>query len=137
MQENVPFFDVTDSTYYLVDKSLKPKPQEPATIVVNEKGEVVRPKPLVEEPPLTPISEVGTSKQFKSITVSGKVPLERYTELFNYFITPFAMSGNKIDIEVKFKIKAADGSPIDESKQQYKSAKEASKQLGLNFEEES
>jgi len=79
----------------------------------------------------------GESKKYKSITVSGKVPLERYTELFNYFITPFAMSGNKIEIEVKFKIKAVDGSPIDESKQQYKSAKEASKQLGLNFEEES
>jgi hypothetical protein len=47
-----------------------------------------------------------TSKKFKSITVSGNVPLERYTELFNYFITPFAMSGNKIEIEVNFKIKS-------------------------------
>ena len=46
------------------------------------------------------------------------------------------MSGNKIEIEVKFKIQSNEGSPIDESKQQYKSAKEASKQLGLNFEEE-
>ena len=46
------------------------------------------------------------------------------------------MNGNKIDIEVNFKIKANSGSPIDESKQQYKSAKEAAKQLGLNFEEE-
>ena len=79
--------------------------------------------------------EVET-KKFKSITVSGNVPLERYTELFNYFITPFAMSGNKIDIEVSFKIKSNAGSPIDESKQQYKSAKEAAKQLGLRFEEE-
>ncbi|MBK6701488.1 MAG: hypothetical protein IPG55_16705 [Saprospiraceae bacterium] len=70
------------------------------------------------------------------MTVSGKVPLERYTELFNYFITPFAMSGNKIEIEVNFKIKSNTGSPIDESKQQYKSAKEAAKQLGLNFDEE-
>lgn len=135
LQEQVPFFDVTDSTYYLLDKSLKPKPKEPATIVVNEKGEVIPPITMVKEPEMTPMA--GVSKKFKSITVSGKVPLERYTELFNYFITPFAMSGNKIDIEVKFKIKAVDGSPIDESKQQYKSAKEASKQLGLNFEEES
>lgn len=135
LQENVPFFDVTDGTYYLLDKSLKPKPKEPATIVVNEKGEVIAPLSVVKEPEATPLA--GESKKYKSITVSGKVPLERYTELFNYFITPFAMSGNKIDIEVKFKIKAVDGSPIDESKQQYKSAKEASKQLGLNFDEES
>jgi hypothetical protein len=80
--------------------------------------------------------ENAYSKHFKSITVSGKVPLERYTELFNYFITPFAMNGNKIDIEVNFKIKSSTGNPIDESKQQYKSAKEAAKQLGLHFEEE-
>ncbi len=46
------------------------------------------------------------------------------------------MNGNKIEIEVNFKIKSNTGSPIDESKQQYKSAKEAAKQLGLNFEEE-
>lgn len=82
------------------------------------------------------LREVTASKTFKSITVSGNVPLERYTELFNYFITPFAMNGNKIEIDVKFKVKSNTGSPIDESKQQYKSAKEAAKQLGLNFEEE-
>lgn len=56
------------------------------------------------------------------------------SKFFNYFITPFAMSGNKIDIEVNFK--SSNSSPIDESKQQYKSAKEAAKHLGLNFDEE-
>ena len=58
------------------------------------------------------------------------------TELFNYFITPFAMSGNKIVIEVKFKIKSTEGSQLDETKQHYKSAKEAAKQLGLDFNED-
>ncbi|AEE54473.1 hypothetical protein [Haliscomenobacter hydrossis] len=71
-----------------------------------------------------------------ALVISGKVPLERYTELFNYFITPFAMNGNKIEIEVKYKIKASESSPLDESKQQYKSAKEAARQLGLDFWEE-
>lgn len=46
------------------------------------------------------------------------------------------MSGNKLDIEVKFKVKSTESSPIDETKQQYKSAKEAAKQLGLDFEED-
>ena len=46
------------------------------------------------------------------------------------------MNGNKIEIEVKFKIKSSEGSPLGEGKQQYKSAKEAAKQLGLNLEEE-
>lgn len=135
LQENVPFFDVTDPTYYLLDKTLKPQPQP--TIVVNDKGEVVTPPSLVKEPPMSTTPESGAAKQFKSLTVSGNVPLERYTELFNYFIVPFATTGNKIEIEVKFKIKSGQSSPIDESKQQYKSAKEASKQLGLKFEEES
>lgn len=62
--------------------------------------------------------------------------LERYVELFNYFITPLAMNGYKIDIEMKFKIKFSVTNQLDESTQQYKSAKEAAKQLGLNFEEE-
>jgi hypothetical protein len=46
------------------------------------------------------------------------------------------MSGNKIHIEVSFKITSTDASPIDETRQQYKSAKEAARQLGLKFEEE-
>ena len=139
-QESVPFFDVTDITYWLVDKSLKPRPQHTIQSTSDDKARVTGPHSLVNETPITPGNdgtvETTTSKGFKSITVSGNVPLERYTELFNYFITPFAMSGNKIEIEVKFKIKSNTNSPIDESKQQYKSAKEAAKQLGLRFEEE-
>jgi hypothetical protein len=42
-QESVPFFDVTDITYWLVDKSLKPQPQQPTAPVINDKGEVVTP----------------------------------------------------------------------------------------------
>ena len=116
------------------------QPQAPAAPVINDKGEVVTSIPQVNEDPVTPADngteEITTSKKFKSITVSGNVPLERYTELFNYFITPFAMNGNKIEIEINFKIKSNTSSPIDESKQQYKSAKEAAKQLGLKFDEE-
>lgn len=137
-QEAVPFFDVNDITYWLVDKSLKPQPQ--TLPLVKDNGEIVTPIPKVNEDPGSiadnGAEETTTSKKFKSIRVSGNVPLERYTELFNYFITPFAMNGNKIEIEVNFKIKSNASSPIDESKQQYKSAKEAAKQLGLNFEEE-
>lgn len=139
-QESVPFFDVNDITYWLVDKSLKPQPQQTTTQTSNDSNTVVTPVSQVNEPPVNTGNDskddTGASKKFKSITISGNVPLERYTELFNYFITPFAMNGNKIEIEVNFKIKSNTGSPIDESKQQYKSAKEAAKQLGLNFEEE-
>lgn len=139
-KESIPFFDVTDMTYWLVDKSLRPQPSQPTTQIINETEQVVPQSPQQKANPDTPSNneteEIVSTKKFKSISVSGNVPLERYTELFNYFITPFAMSGNKIEIEVNFKIKSNTNSPIDESKQQYKSAKEAAKQLGLKFDEE-
>lgn len=88
--------------------------------------------------PISPETQPGAStiKRLSAISISGKVPLEKYTELFNYFITPFAMSGNKIEIEVNFKIKSSQSSPLDESKPLYKSAKEAARQLGMDFGEE-
>jgi hypothetical protein len=139
-QESVPFFDVSDVTYWLVDKSLKPKVHAVELATSDHIVNIGISRP-VNEPPIQPISgnnpEHGFSlKKFDSITISGNVALERYTELFNYFISPFAMNGNKIDIEVKFKIKSTASSTIDESKQQYKSAKEAAKQLGLKFDED-
>ena len=135
ISENIPFFDITDSTYWLIDKSKVPAPPAPPTgggtgggNGGDDGGGGTGP-----EPPNGPSAEI---KQFSSITISGKVPLERYTELFNYFIVPFATLGNKIDIEVLFKIKATEASPLDETKQQYKNAKEAAKQLGLDLTEE-
>lgn len=140
LKESVPYFDVTEASYWLVDKSLKPAPKPEPLPNPEVPGQPEGKKDEAQEPgtPQKPDSdqEQNTVKKFKSITVSGKVPLERYTELFNYFITPFAMSGNKIDIEVSFKINSNTASPIDESKQQYKSAKEAARQLGLGFDEE-
>ena len=139
-QENIRFFDVTDITYWLVDKSMKPAPKQEEVTTIPPTSENIQTGTSVVSQP-TSASETITEpenevRSFKSIIVSGSVPLERYTELFNYFITPFAMNGNKIEIEVNFKIKSSTGSPIDESKPQYKSAKEAAKQLGLRFEEE-
>jgi len=137
-KEIVPYFEVTNNSYYLLDKSLKPVPviPEPTTpdgkIPEGDGGTCP-----VDEPKGGKMGEKpDTIKKFKSITVSGKVPVEKYHELFTCFITPFAMSGNKLDIDVKFKIKSTESSPLDETKQQYKNAKEAAKQLGLEFEED-
>jgi hypothetical protein len=138
LKENVPFLDVNDPNYWLVDKSLKPAEATTAPGV----GTVLAPAPVSgTEPPAKekeaePEKGAAQAREFKSITISGGVPLERYTELFNYFITPFAMSGNKIEIRVNFKISSTDNSPLTESRQQYKNAKEAAKQLGLDFNED-
>lgn len=138
-QENVPFFDATNDSYWLLDKSLRPKPEPSLTATKDEKTTHTGEKKYDEDEKDHPDREIKDEplvKKLSSITISGKVPLEKYTELFNYFITPFAMSGNKLDIEVKFRIKSTENSPLDETKQQYKNAKEAAKQLGLEFEED-
>lgn len=131
LKENVPFLEVNDTNYWLVDKSLKPA------------QETVMPKPSPEPggdgttviTPPDPKPEV-TGKEFKSITISGKVPLEHFHELFQCFIAPFAPNGNKVDIQVSFKISSTENNVLAESKPQYKNAKEAAKQLGLDFGEE-
>ena len=136
LKESVPYFDVTDNTYWLADKSLKPIPETiPKTVGTEDSGsgQVVYPE---VHTPQSSLNEPDPIKKIKAITVSGKVPLERYTELFNYFITPFAMSGNKIDIVVSFRIISNAGNPMDESRQQYKNTKEAARQLKLDFNEE-
>jgi hypothetical protein len=133
-KEAVPFFDVNDITYWLVDNSLKPKEET-----------VGEPKPPILTPPLPgvepPIIDKGpdipgnSPKKFKSITISGNIKDKLiYTQLMNYFIVPF--KDNNIEIDVTFKIASTPNMQIDESKQQYKSAKEAAKQLGLDFKEE-
>jgi hypothetical protein len=134
--EPVPMFDVTDTVYWLTDKSEKPAPAPVATeqSTIAPAYSVTIPSGNSEEAP--PVSTDTPAKGYRHITISGKVPLDHYHELFNYFITPFAMSGNRIDIEVSFTIHSAAANPLDESKQQVKNAKEAARQLGLRVEGE-
>ncbi|TRX01375.1 DUF499 domain-containing protein [Flavobacterium gawalongense] len=129
--EIVPFFDLNDTSYWLVDKSQKPAP-EPAAVPEPTLGGTI-PTPttgVVNEPP------PGTTetKKVNSISVSGKVPLEQYTQLFQSFIMPLAQ--NNIEIEIRIKGKSTTAKPLSESSQEYKIVKESAKQLGLNFEED-
>lgn len=138
-QEQVPFFDVLDSNYWLADPADRPVPKPPPTDSSPTEPGAPNPDPvpsgqgLPQDPEPTP---PGTPRVFKSVTVSGKIPVENYAELFNYFIGPFSMQGNKIDIEIKFTIRSNASNPLDESKPQYKNVKVAAKQLGLRVEEE-
>lgn len=134
-KESIPFFDVSDETYWLVDKTKIPS-QGSSGSVTSPGGAPSSPNP-VTSPSGTPVPASGAPvKQFKSLTISGKVPLENYTDLFSSFINPFVSIGNKVDIEINFSIKSTQSSPIDESMQQFKNAKESASQLGLNFAEE-
>ncbi len=138
LKEDVPFLDVADENYWLVEKTLKP-----AIEIIKSGNETTEPNPPTGEASGNesgdidnPTPPIGKVKEFKSITVSGKVALEHFHELFSCFIAPFAPNGNKVEVQVNFKIISTEANPLTESKQQYKSAKEAAKQLGLNFETE-
>lgn len=139
LSEEVLGFNIEDDNYWLLDKSKKPVPQ-PMTPPTGESGPTVVDNLITGEGSIrtgtdgsgsAPTEEVV--KAFHALIVQGKVPVERYTELFNYFIAPFTQSGNRVEIEMKFRIVSTAGSPLDESKPLYKNAKEAAKQLGLGF----
>jgi hypothetical protein len=141
-QETIPFFDIEDTTYWLVEKSLRPSIQ---TNAESQQAEFIesgssggQPRPFNEPSGVVstlqePIVNSET-KPFKSITISGKVPFESYTQLFSSFIMPLAQ--NNIEIEIKIKAKSTQAKPLTDTSQEYKIVKESATQLGLNFEEE-
>ena len=143
-KESVPFLDVDDDSLWLVDKSKAFVKQEPASFSNTSIGSTVSGTASRDEFSSLMVSDQGDeqdvsheTKRFRILTVSGSLPsIEKYTDLFNYFIGPFLMNGNKVEIDVKFRIKSTEVNPLVENMPQYKSAKEAAKQLGLDFEEE-
>lgn len=141
-QEKVPLFDVNDDTYWLVDKSLYTKPEP---IPANPKSEVPEngssPTSMVDINPQsqnnpTPSLPVSTqqSKSFKSITISGKVDVANYSQIFSSFVNPLV--ANQVEIEIRIKGKSTQSNPITETSSQYQITKESAKQLGLRLEVE-
>lgn len=135
-QEASFYFDVSDLNYWLVDKSIvnkslveTPESANPTVEVHEEGGNTFAPASTNDG-----TSAIVSPKLFKSVTISGKIPIERYTDLFASFVVP--LKNNQLEIEVKFKGKSTNLYPIEESSQIYKIIKESAKQLGLNLEEE-
>lgn len=136
LSEDVPFFDVTDVTYWLVDKTLKTKVEEEKQTnnfsPSNNPAKVDEPE-IGGNPNIPPIDN-NSPKIFKSVCISGKIPLENYTQIFNSFIMPLAQ--NNIEIEIRIKGKSTTAKPLTETSQVYQIIKESAKQLGLKIEEE-
>ena len=64
------------------------KVEVPVIAPENKSNEtIVAPQPSDDEVEKTPDPTGKTTRGFKSITISGKVSLDRYSELFNYFIS--------------------------------------------------
>lgn len=123
---------MSDRQYWLVDKSVLPKreePTQPETPSTN--NDVPTTDSSAGQSSETPTASI---RKFKSIKVSGKVPVEQWTQLFSSFIVP--LNQNNLEIDVSFKAKSTSAKPLDESAQIYKVVKESAQQLGLKLEEE-
>jgi len=128
--EQVPFFDVTSPDYYLADKSLYAQ-EEPAPAPVPPPSD---PKPYPgekndEEAPDE--AEEGPVKTYKSVTISGKVDVSNYNQVFSSFIYPLMNNGVEVTIAIKGKNNAA--APLAENSKQIKITRESASQLGLDF----
>ncbi|WP_426491248.1 DUF499 domain-containing protein [Hymenobacter sp. 102] len=133
--ELVPMFDVTDQTYWLVDKSLKP-----ADTPTLQSGPTPDPGYQPGGVPPTPGQQPDPnpspngSSVYRSVTVSGKVPLENYNQLFTSFILPLAK--NNVEIEIIIKGRSTASNPLTENSPEYKVIKESARQLGLSLDVE-
>ena len=87
----------------------------------------------VNVPVDTPVTE-DTIKEYKSVTISGKVPLENWMQLFASFVN--VLKNNGLEIEVKFKAKTKPGHQLTENSVTVKNVKESASQLGLKFDAE-
>jgi hypothetical protein len=128
-------FEVTESSYWIVDPSLVPNEEDTGEEPKGPEGEGGRyPSPSKSdgEPTGEPIPQPEET-EIQTLTISGKVDLANYNQLFNSFIMP--LKDNKVEIEVTIKASTTSGNPLTPSSPQYKSVKESADQLGLKLEE--
>ena len=130
-KENVPFLSIEEENFWLVDKS-EYKTTETTGDQVKfrqtdfERGETEETKDVIGKP--------VTAKIIRSITISGKVPIENWSQIFTSFINP--LKGHKVEIDIKITAKSTESNPMKENSPEVKIAKESAKQLGLDYKEE-
>lgn len=123
-----PFgFDVTSPDYYLVDKSLSKteEPEKPSPSPSPTSYPVLKGLGEGNEPSSTDV------KTFKSVTISGKVDIANYHQVFTSFINP--LLNNNVEVTITVKGKSTSAAPLTENSKQYKITKESASQLGLDF----
>ncbi len=129
--ENVPFLNVTDPDYWLVDKSVTK--EEPAPTQPTEPDPTPKPTPPVgtgNDPEPTP----SDTKHYKKIKISGSIPMAQWTQLWTSFLVP--LKDNGLHITVEFEAQTTSKNPLDENSHVIKCVKESAAQLGLTFDAE-
>ena len=130
-KEKVPFLNVTDPDYWLVDKSVtkeEPAPTQPTD--PDPTPGTTPPAGTGEEPEPTP----SDTKHYKKIRISGSVPKEQWTQLWTSFLVP--LKDNGLHITVEFEAQTTSKNPLDENSHVIKCVKESAAQLGLDFKAE-
>jgi len=125
-KESVPYFEVTDTSYWALDKSRYKAPEPPPG-----PGPEPGPGGGGGKPPEPPGPE-PREKVYKTLTVSGKIDIANYSQVFTSFVHPLAK--NKVEIEIRISGRSTEDFPITETSDQYRITKESAKQLGLEFE---
>lgn len=144
-EESVPFLNITDDEYWLVDLSVKPHSEDSGefsedssttssgngTSTSGDGGESSSSTGAGVPSSSEGKEDSSGSKTYKKVTISGSVPLENYSQLFSSFIN--TLKSNRLKIEIKFTAKTTDSNPLTENSATIKSVKESASQLGLDF----
>jgi len=132
-KETVPYFEVSDTSYWVLDKSryqsAKQEPTAGKTFapVGVEAGSEETAEPTEES--IAPAENI-----YKKLTISGKIDIANYHQVFTSFVHPLAKNG--VEIEIRIHGRSTEDFPITETSDQYRITKESAKQLGLEFEAE-
>jgi hypothetical protein len=91
-------------------------------------------------PVVTGTSATGhthTADRLQSFRISGNVPLESWTDIFRFLISPATRLNLKtLRLGIDIKLVAQDGQPLNANDPALKGMREAAQQLGLEFEPE-
>lgn len=135
---SVQYFDVSADDFWLVAPQDVPKPEPEGraggTTGGSEK-ETGEKDPIEENGASIPVDPVPPQdRRVNTLTVSGKVDVMNYHQIFQSFINP--LRENQVEIELKITARSTSNTPITENSPQYKVVKESARQLGLDFGEE-
>lgn len=131
--DSVPFLDVNSEDYWLVDPSVVMTSagndsNNGAGLNSDGNGEKTTTNKGTEN---DEEKNSSTSKTYSKVTISGRIPLENYAQLFTSFVQ--TLRNNNLSIEVKFTAKSTNANPLAENSATVKSIKESASQLGLDF----
>ena len=126
--EHVTFLNPQDDGYWLLDPSVMPKPAE------GQPTPTPGPTPVPTPTPPSDPTPTPSTKTYKKVIISGRVPIENYSQLFSSFVN--TLRNNHLKIEVSFTASNSPASPLTDNSPIVKSVKESASQLGLNFEVE-